>query len=106
MSPLFIGFLAFFFINVAYAQPRNKVGASTPPSQASTPDIYEKPSQQGKMIHLTMDQQMALCAKIEALQKQGKSLPPEMQQEETACQKMDMGQPSSALPQPLETLER
>lgn len=49
---------------------------------------------------------MALCAKIEAWQKQGKSLPPEMQQEETACQKMDMGQPSSTLPQPLETLER
>lgn len=94
MSPLFIGFLAFFFINVAHAEPRNKVGISTPPSK------------QGKMIHLTMDQQMALCAKIEALQKQGKSLPPEMQQEETACQKMDMGQPSSALPQPLETLER
>lgn len=104
MLSLSISIVTSFFINVAHAEPHPQRSLHTlPVSKANQDRTQEKPSLPTDMSHLTMDQQMALCDKIDLLRKQGQTLPSKMQQEEKECQKMDMGQPLSP---PSETLDR
>ncbi|AQS89751.1 hypothetical protein [Gluconobacter albidus] len=62
------------------------------------------PKTQDPMAGLNMDQQMALCARLETLSKQNSPLTPKMKQQRAACQKMDMGMTSQSAPG--ETLDR
>lgn len=62
------------------------------------------PKAKDPMAGLSMDQQMALCARLETLSKQKSPLTPKMKRQRAACQKMDMGMANQ--PAPGETLDR
>lgn len=68
--------------------------SATPPSGQT--------AQQSSLENMTMDQQMAVCNRIEALQKQGKALNTTQQTQKTFCDKMGSTMDAA----PAATLER
>lgn len=94
---------ALFFTGVAQAEPMQMAPGQS--MEAMHKDA-SKPTAQHSMDTMTMEQQMAVCSKIETLQKQGKALNPTMQQQKAACGKMDGSMDAPAQPAPDATLER
>jgi len=105
MRKIFLALTALLATSTAYADP------SMPGMDMSHMDVGGKSTMttsssktQDPMAGLNMNQQMALCAHLEILNKQNTPLAPKMKQQRAACQKMNMGMTSQSAPS--ETLDR
>ena len=104
MRSVFLTATALLFVTSASAQPMagmGHAGMATMPMDGASASAQSQPEQ-------SMEQQMAQCSTLEALQKQGKTLSPAQKQQNAACQKMneDMGTENPAQPAPNSTLDR
>lgn len=93
---------AFLCAGVAQAEPMGMA-----PGQTMTGPATADPAQtaQQSLEKMSMDQQMAVCSRIEAMQKQGKPLTRTMQAQKAVCDRMGGSMDPSA-PAPEATLER
>lgn len=105
MRSSFFAVAAFLFTGVAQAEPMQMEPGQTMGDMKKAAPRQTAP--QG-MESLSMEQQMAVCSRIQTLQKQGKTLTATMREQKAACDKMNgsMSGPASTQPAPDATLER
>lgn len=103
MRSSFIALAALFFTGVAQAEPMQMA-----PGQNMGDMKREVPKQTAPhgMESMSMEQQMAVCSRIETLQKQGKALTAAMKEQKAVCDKMNGNMSAPAQPVPDATLER
>lgn len=95
----------FALVVLVCSVPARAEPAHTPSGQSMMPPATPpsgQTAQQTSLENMTMDQQMAVCNRIEALQKQGKALNTTQQTQKTFCDKMGSTMDTA----PAATLER
>ncbi|MCX2562061.1 hypothetical protein OQ252_11740 [Acetobacter farinalis] len=104
-------FLALLCASVARAEPApqgagHEMAGMTMPEKAMGQSTKAQIMQPQRMESMSMEQQMAVCSRIETLKKQGKALNALMQQQKAACDTMAGGMSAPAQTAPDATLER
>ncbi|GAN68815.1 hypothetical protein [Acetobacter orleanensis] len=103
MRSFLLAFASLICADVAQAEPtraalrQNMTGVMQTPAGKIPQDSLE---------NMSMEQQMAVCGRLEMLQKQGKALTKAEQAEKAVCEKMRGTMDIPAQPAPSATLER
>ena len=103
MRSSFITIAALLVSGVAHAEPMQMAPGQSMGDMKKTAPKQPAPHD---MESMSMEQQMAVCSKIETLQKQGKVLTAAMKEQKAVCDKMNGSMSVPAQPAPDATLER